>query len=192
MRVIDHRRPALATVDTIAIRCPRCGREAAFEPATYLLAGAAARAAADDPAVTGIWRGGAYEVIRYPRLKGWKDAVRRRRGWRPSGICRCGACGYLNRHLLDWPREAFYAVSLRGRTLWMRSREHALALRHYVAADDRQRVPGARGLSRVPKEFLAARNRAPLVKRIDALLADGPKPRAVASRPDPRLPRPPR
>jgi hypothetical protein len=177
-------------VEVLAVRCPRCGCEARFEPATYRLTGAAARAAAEDPTVTGIWRGGTYEVVRYPRLQGWKDAVRRRRGWRPPGICRCGACGYLNRHLLDWPREAYFAVSLRGRTLWMRSREHVIALRGYVAAEDRQRVPGARWISRVPKEFLAARNRAPLVKKLDRLLAEGPEPRAVASRPDPLSPRP--
>jgi len=186
-----HRRTAAVTpVAVTAIRCPGCGREAAFEPATILLTGAAAKAAASDRSVTGTWRGGSYEVVRYPRLQGWKDAARRRRGWRPDGICRCGACGYLNRHLLDWPREAFYALSLRGRTLWMGSREHAVALRGYVAAEDRQRVPGARWLSRVPKEFLAARNRAPLVKKLDRLLAEGPEPRAVASRPDPRSLRP--
>jgi hypothetical protein len=51
-------------------------------------------------------------------------------------------------------------------------------------------VPGVRRLSRVPKEFLAARNRAPLVKKLDRLLAEGPEPRAVASRPDPRALRP--
>jgi len=190
MRVIDHRRTVPATVDVIAIRCPRCGREAAFEPPTYLLRADEAKTASEDASLTGTWRGRVYEVLRYPKLLGWTDLARLRRGLRQVGICRCGACGYLNRHVLDWPREAYFAVSLRGRTLWMRSREHAVALRGYVAADDRQRVPGARWLSRVPKEFLAARNRAPLVKRLDRLLADGPEPRAVPSRPDPRLPRP--
>ena len=190
MRTFDFRRSAAATVDALAIRCPRCGREAAFEPPWYALTREEAKAAAADPSLTGVWRGKAYVVIRYPRLLSWGDLVRLRREVRQAGICRCGACGYLNRHLLDWPREAFYAVSLRGRTLWMRSREHAAALRGYVAAEDRQNVPGARWLSRVPKEFLAARNRAPLVKKLDRLLAEGPEPRAVPSRPDPRTPRP--
>ena len=190
MRTLDHRRAGRATIPALAIRCPRCGREAAFEPPSYVLLRDEAKAAAADASITGVWRGGAYEVLRYPHLVHWKELVRLRRGLRPVGICRCGACGYLNRHLLDWPREAFYAVSLRGRTLWMRSREHAAALRGYVAAEDRQRVPGARWLSRVPKEFLAARNRAPLVKKLDQLLADGPEPRAVPTRPDPCTPRP--
>lgn len=190
MRVLDPRRGGAATIPILAIRCPRCGREARFEPATYVLTRDAAKAAAADLSITGVRKGGAYVVLRYPRLIGWKELVRRHYEPRPLGICRCGSCGYLNRHLLDWPREAFYAVSLRGRTLWMRSREHAFDLRVYVAAEDRQRVPGARWLSRVPKEFLAARNRAPLVKKLDQLLADGPAPRAVASRPDPLSPRP--
>jgi hypothetical protein len=190
MRAFDHRRPGSTTVDVLSIRCPRCGREAAFEPPTYALERDEAKAAAADLSLTGAWTGRMYVVLRYPELLSWKELRRPRREVRPVGICRCGQCGYLDRHLLDWPREAYFAVSLRGRTLWMRSREHAAAMREYVAAEDRQRVPGARWLSRVPKEFLAARNRAPLVKRLDHLLAEGPEPRAVPSRPDPRTPRP--
>jgi hypothetical protein len=132
-----------------------------------------------------------YEVLRYPRLVGWKE-IRARHVVHPVGLCRCGSCGYLNRHVLDWPAEAFYAVSIRGRTLWRWSRKHALALRAYVAATDRARVPGARWLSRVPRDFLAARNRDELVKKLDRLLTEGPEPRAVPSRPDPQMPRPPR
>jgi len=190
MRAFDHRRAGSATVEVLSIHCPRCGREAAFEPPFYALQREEAKAAAANPALTGVWQGRTFVVLRYPELLSWTEMRRLRREVRPVGICRCGACGYLNRHLLDWPREAWFAVSLRGRTLWMRSREHAAALRGYVAAEDRQRVPGARWLSRVPKEFLAARNRTPLVKKLDRLLADGPEPRAVPSRPDPRTPRP--
>ncbi|MFL5385740.1 MAG: hypothetical protein ACJ8GN_24765 [Longimicrobiaceae bacterium] len=190
MSAPDFRRGVLAPFPFLAIRCPRCGKEAAFEPATYVLYGGEAKAAAADASLTGVWRGHAYVVLRYPHLVDWKTLVRLRREVRQVGICRCGACGYLNRHLLDWPREAYFSVSLRGRTLWMRSREHVIALRGYVAAEDRQRVPGTRWLSRVPKEFLAARNRAPLVKKLDRLLAEGPEPRAVPSRPDPLSPRP--
>lgn len=174
-------------IDGPSIRCPRCGREAAFEPAVRTTRGDEARAAAADPSLTGVWHGGAYVVMRYPELVPWREVARFRRDPRPLGICRCGACGYLNRHLLDWPAEAYWAVSIRGRTLWMYSREHVRELRGYVAArGDRQRVRGARGLSRVPREFLAARNRDLLVKKLDALLMDGPEPRAVPSRPDPR------
>ncbi|HEX8244821.1 MAG TPA: hypothetical protein VF541_15040 [Longimicrobium sp.] len=186
MRTLDRRRAVPAAIDALAIRCPRCGREAAFEPPSYVLERDDAKAAAADPSLEGTWHGRYYEVLRYPALIGRKELARFRREIRRVGICRCGACGYLNRHLLEWPAEAFYAVSIRGRTLWMYDRGHALRLRAYVAAEDRQRVPGARWLSRVPKEFLAARNRAELVKKLDRLLADGPEPRAVPSRPDPR------
>ncbi len=185
MRAIHPHPRSLGSRELLAIRCPRCGREARLEPASYLLVRDDAKAAAADPSLAGVWRDGGYEVLRYPELIGWTDLVRLRRQARPFGICRCGHCGYLNRHLLDWPREAFYAVSIRGRTLWMRSRDHAIALRRYVAAEDRNGVPGARFISRVPKEFLAARNRAELVKRLDRLLADGPEPRAIPSRPKP-------
>jgi hypothetical protein len=188
VRAIDHRRAAGGTIDTRAIRCPRCGREAAFEPPSRWVRGEEGRAAAADPSLTGVWYCGAYVVMRYPELVPWRDVARSRRDARPLGVCRCGGCGYLNRHLLDWPAEAFYTVSLRGRTLWMQSREHVAALRAYVAAGDRRSVPGSAWLSRVPGEFLAARNRGVLVKKLDALLADGPEPRAVPPRPHPSSP----
>lgn len=190
MRGFDLKRGIGATIPILAIRCPKCGREAAFEPASYILTKGEAKAAAEDASITGVWRGGAYVVLRYPRLIDWKMLMRMRYELPHAGICRCGSCGNLSRHPLDWPRDAWYTVSLRGRTLWMRDREHVLALRGYIAAEERQKVPGARWISRVPKEFLAARNRGPLVARIDRLLAEGPEPRAVASRPDPLSPRP--
>jgi hypothetical protein len=191
--MLSPRRAAPGADTLYAIRCPRCGREAAFERPTIVHTRGDAKTAAADPSLQGRWRGKTvYEVLRYPHLLGWKEIVRTRDMFKRAGICRCGSCGYLNRHLLDWPAEAFYAVSIRGRTLWMWSREHVLSLRAYVAATDRARVPGARWLSRVPREFLAARNRDELVKKLDRLLAEGPEPRAVPSRPDPRLPRPPR
>jgi len=190
MRAFDHRRPGSGTVAVLSIRCPRCGREAAFEPPSYALERDEAKAAAADPSLDGMWSGKTYVVLRYPELLSWKELKRLRREVRQVGICRCGACGYLNRHLLEWPAEAYYAASHRGRTLWMFTREHAAALRAYIAAEDRQRVPGARWLSRVPKEFLAARNRAEMVKKLDRLLAEGPEPRAVPSRPHPCAPRP--
>jgi len=187
VRTIDFRRTGAVTIEVASIRCPRCGREAAFEPPVRRTRGDEARAAAADPSLTGVWYGGGYVIVRYPELVPWREVVRFRRDARQIGVCRCGACGYLNRHLLDWPAEAYWAVSVRGRTLWMYSRDHVRELRAYVAAQgDRQRIPGARWLSRVPSEFLAARNRGLLVKKLDALLSDGPEPRAVPSRPDPR------
>lgn len=183
MRTIDRRGATAGIIDTQAIRCPRCGGEAAFEPATRVLGRDEAQRAAADPSLTGRWHGKAYVVLRYPELVSWKEMARHRRDVRPLGICRCGRCGHLGRHLLSWPAEAYHAVSVRGRTLWMYSRDHVLALRAYVASADRQNVPGAKWLSRVPGEFLAARNRSLLVKKLDALLADGPEPRAVPVHP---------
>jgi hypothetical protein len=191
MRALDHRRPGTGTVHVLAIRCPRCRREAAFEQPTRVLQGEEAKVAAADPSLTGSWTGRYFVVVRYPELLSWPELRRLRHDVRQLGIARCGGCGYLARHLLEWPAEAYYALSHRGRTLWMYTREHAASLRAYIAsAGDRQRVPDARRLARVPKEFLAARNRVTLVKKLDRLLAEGPEPRAVPSRPDPRTPRP--
>ena len=100
----------------------------------------------------------------------------------------------LQGHRLDWPADAYYAASIRGRTLWAWTRAHVVALREFVASAGRstEGLPYgiARYVKRVPAELLSARNRGEVVKKLDRLLADGPEPRAVSSRPDPFTPAP--
>lgn len=181
------------TGSAIAIRCPRCGAEASLSDAYTRESGERARAAAADPNVTGVWVHSQYFVIHAPRLLSWDEISSHRKLGETWGICRCGTCGHADKHRLDWPADAYYIASIRGRTLWAWTRAHVVALRAFVAREKRDRralaaLPYgiARYVKRVPHEFLFAKNRSEVVKKLDRLLADGPEPRAVASRPDPR------
>jgi len=193
LKHIDHLPPMHDVDRAIAIRCPKCGGEAALSEAYGRVNGAAAHAAAADPNVSGVWVHSSYFVVHAPGLLSWDEISSTRKRGETWGICRCGACGHLDKHRLDWPADAYYAASIRGRTLWAWTRAHVAALRKFVASErrDRRQLEGlpygiARYVKRVPAEILFAKNRAEVVKKLDRLLAHGPEPRAVASRPDPR------
>ena len=190
---IDHLYPMHRVQQPIAIRCPKCGGEAALSEAYSRESGQRARDAAADPNVTGVWVHSQYFVIHAPRLLGWDEISAHRKLGQTWGICRCGKCGYQAKHQLDWPADAYYTASIRGRTLWAWTRAHVVALRRYVASERRDRAQLAdlpygiaRYVKRVPAEILFARNRAEVVNKLDRLLASGPEPRAVASHPHPR------
>jgi hypothetical protein len=189
MKIVDQFHPMHATLQPIAIRCPRCRAEAVLEDAYYILSGEQAKLAAANPSITGVWVGRTLVVIRYPALLPWKELSSVRNRGEMWGICRCGSCGHLGKHRLNWPADAFYAASIRGRTLWAWTRSHVVALRDFVASEHRH-VAGlpygtAQWVKRVPKEILFAKNRAEVVKKLDRLLAHGPERRAAPSRPEP-------
>lgn len=190
MMKMAHSRYSLIDPGSLpAIRCPRCGREAAMEDAAFALDRERAQAAAADPEVTGMWAGKSYRVIRAPDLLPWSEIEHTRKKGETWGICRCRSCGLRAKHRLDWPADAYFTASIRGRTLWAWNRAYVVALRDFVASEKRSiaglRYELAKYVKRVPAMFLFAKNRSEVVKKLDRLLADGPEPRAVASRPDP-------
>ena len=65
--------------------------------------------------------------------------------------------------------DAYYRWDAPGRTLWAWSAEHAVALRDYLASEDRNRATYGEFqgfLRKLPKEFLTAKVRDEAVKRI--------------------------
>ncbi|WP_417478182.1 hypothetical protein [Maricaulis sp.] len=130
----------------LALACPQCGAEARFEslygdlPLPVLLAGGEA---------------------------GPKQS------W--AGRLSCLGCGLNRTHEVDWPREAFFQLAYRGDTLWAFDRAMMVDIAAYLrAGPDRDAVrrqsPYATRLMRLPKTFLAARAREPLIAKIEALL----------------------
>lgn len=87
-----------------------------------------------------------------------------------SLIC---ACGHRVRHTLAWPADAYFQIEHRGEILWAYHREHAGALRDYIAGTDRRprRAKLGKLMMHLPKPFLEARSRAPIVRKLDRILA---------------------
>lgn len=160
----------------VAIRCPRCRAEASFTPPNYTLYGAEARAARADPSLTGVGDDHIYTVVRYPAIFPWSHPANRQYDWGKGelwGICVCPTCGYHNKHLLDWPNDAYYAVEVRNNILWAWNREYAVAVRRYLATPECDPVytPGINYfLIHIPKMFRMKRNRELARKKLEHLL----------------------
>lgn len=92
---------------------------------------------------------------------------------RLRGLSTCGRCGHSNEHVLRWPQDAYYAVEVDGKTLWAWTRDAAIALKAFIASDNRE--PSDYGeherfLRHVPKQFLFAKHRDIAVRRLQGLL----------------------
>lgn len=89
--------------------------------------------------------------------------------YRGAIICKCGC---RRKHVLNWPQYAFYTINYRNRKLWAFTRETAIELRNYVATTDRdvKHHSWQTFLMKIPKPFLIAKARKPIVAKLDKLL----------------------
>lgn len=88
------------------------------------------------------------------------------------GAVQCGACGAVGVHDLDWPRDAFYQWAIGGKLLWAMTRDHALAIREFIASE--RRIPSgdfAPLLKQIPRALLKPALREAILQQIDASVA---------------------
>jgi hypothetical protein len=91
------------------------------------------------------------------------------------GAVDCFECKLRQKHVLSWPDEAFYQIVFRRKVLWAFHRESAVEIRDFIASADREAAAFRWRLllRHLPKEFLAAKARDGIVKRLDRLLVSG-------------------
>jgi len=94
---------------------------------------------------------------------------------RDRGTVDCFECDLRRKHGLSWPDEAFYQIVFRRGVLWAFHRESAVEIRDFIVSVDRDPAPfkWRSPLVHLPKEFLAAKARDEIVKRLDRLLVSG-------------------
>jgi hypothetical protein len=167
------------------IRCPDCRGEAVFSEPYSLVedpASVAREQIGKSPRAVEFDRrggGGMTVVYHFPDL--YPPPIRHnpspRAGPLRAGVCLCGGCGRRARHTLEWPRDAYFQIEIRGEVLWGYSREHFAGIRDYIACDQRRAWAQKRGypwgslMHKLPKVAVAARNREEVIKRMDAVLA---------------------
>jgi hypothetical protein len=158
----------------LAVACKRCKSEAIFTSPYDFLRDEAAEEAARDSRVSGAKWSNGFAVVRFPDVFPWRDSnnpyIHQKRGevW---GVLSCGACSLRQKHLLDWPADAFYRIDTPAGTLWAYTREHFLQIRRRIA---REAVnDGPFDMNRLPKEFLQKRNQQRLLRDIDEFLMEG-------------------
>ncbi len=92
---------------------------------------------------------------------------RSRYGW-PLGSIRCGSCHARGRHMLDWPKDAYFSIAHRGQVLWAFHRESAVELLQYLQSSERN-TSGYRWdffLLHVPSVFKARKAREAVVRQL--------------------------
>lgn len=94
-------------------------------------------------------------------------------GSRPGTVV-CTGCGLRRKHVLKWPADAFYSIAIRGKSLWAFNRETLMVLRTFIGSSNRNtrdfKLDGF--LHHVPKNFLTAKVREEITRKLDALLSD--------------------
>ncbi|MCW1933332.1 hypothetical protein [Pararhodobacter zhoushanensis] len=98
-----------------------------------------------------------------------------------EAVVTCLRCGTVEARFVDLPAEYFFQIDYRGKALWAPSRSTAEDLLEFIEGDDRRRLPAkdyrtgerASFLSRIPTEFLTAKARDTVVKRLRKRLEEG-------------------
>ena len=190
------------------IRCPSCDGEAKFSFATYQIISQADRVYFKKSKDFEVFRGqhshGSYyhAALYYPGLgnslenitdlpEQYDASMWRHPYWyvtlpdeiKNMGSIRCSACLIQKKHKLNWPDDAFFQVTYKGKVLWAFDRKYALKLLTYIESKERKkRVIGYSGkpwntfisqdwfLRHIPEHFQTAKARPEIVKKLKAVL----------------------
>ena len=82
------------------------------------------------------------------------------------------------KHKLDWPEEAYFQVSYKGKVLWAYDRKTASKLLNYIKSDDRRKrielqpsyIVQDAFLRKIPEHFQTAKARKAIAKKLEKIL----------------------
>ena len=91
--------------------------------------------------------------------------------WRGTLVCE--PCGKRSKHILDWPREAYFQIEHRHQNLWAFDRASTAELIDYISASHRRTEDFIYWpfLMKIPHVFLTKQARETVVKRLRKRLA---------------------
>ena len=92
------------------------------------------------------------------------------------GAVRCPSCATCRKHRLRWPDDAWYAVDVRGETLWARNAYDAETVVNFIGSIERDKTGNYGLLHNIPEHFLRAKVRDEVVKKMRAKLSLPAKP----------------
>lgn len=159
----------------LAVRCPACRSEAIwFAPSSWAGINKRVDAAAKGRAIVEPGR-----VVQFPSLiEPGEDEIHwrvyRHRGGTFTGLFRCDSCKVIEPRPINWPRDAYFQVTVKRSTLFAANHADWGAFRAYIAASNRRelyRAGKAHWACRyLPRGIIAAKNRTAVLRAIDAFL----------------------
>jgi len=139
------------------IRCPSCSGAAKFSFATYQ-----------------IFKKNDDEYFRKSREP---------KELKNTGSIRCSCCLIQRKHSLNWPSDAYFQITYKGKVLWAFDRKYTLKLLSYIESKERKkRIVGYSGqpwntvysqdwfLRHIPEHFQSAKARPEIVKKLKSIL----------------------
>ncbi len=91
------------------------------------------------------------------------------------GAVICRNCDWRRKHVLSWPKDAYFQISYKSSVLWAFDREHALEILTFIGSE--ARTPStfkfARSLQKLPAHFVSSKARVTVTNRLEALLRKG-------------------
>jgi len=198
--------PIMAPFATI--KCPSCGGAAKFAFATYQIIDKENLDYFSKSKDFEIFRGqhshGSYyrAALYYPGIgnslenvkdlpEGYEASMWRHPYWyvtlpkelENTGSIRCSSCLIQKKHKLQWPDDAYFQVSYKGKTLWAFDRKYTLRLLSYIESKERKkRIVGYSGkpwntivsqdwfLRHIPEHFQTAKARPEIVRKLKSIL----------------------
>ena len=100
-----------------------------------------------------------------------------------TGSIRCSCCLIQRKHSLNWPSDAYFQITYKGKVLWAFDRKYTLKLLSYIESKERKkRIVGCSGqpwntvysqdwfLRHIPEHFQSAKARPEIVKKLKSIL----------------------
>ncbi len=100
-----------------------------------------------------------------------------------TGSIRCSSCLIQRKHSLNWPNDAYFQITYKGKVLWAFDRKYTLKLLSYIESKERKkRIVGYSGkpwntiysqdwfLRHIPEHFQSAKARPEIVKKLKSIL----------------------
>lgn len=163
--------------DMVSVICPRCSKEAIFQPPFEFYA----EGALDGERLI-RWNNCRVRE-RFPSVFPWADPdnpfkglfwgtpKRRASDYPIWGVVSCLNCTLLRKHKLVWPKDAFYSLSVGGQVLWAWDRPTLVIVRDHVASVIRAKRFHPL-LKYLPRHFLVGKHRFAVVKAINVRLTN--------------------
>ncbi|MFN8528965.1 MAG: hypothetical protein U0670_10165 [Anaerolineae bacterium] len=163
--------PAAKKSTDLQIKCQHCGGRATYQNAFKSVRSPEGY----DPAHVHPF-GSTYVVERFPSMIAWVVGTRSYSSY-GRGVASCEDCRATYVVDLVLPEHLYYRWMIRGKLLYAYNRDHAVDLLDYVESTDRDLkkygYQAALWLKRTPKEFLSAKVRDEVVKKIRKSLKEG-------------------
>jgi hypothetical protein len=163
--------------DNLAVICPRCSKEASFQPPFEFYR--------EDESVQGKlirWNNSLVKE-RFASVFPWADADNpfkslfwgtHKRSYSEYpiwGVLSCGSCTLLRKHRLNWPSDAYYAATVKGEVLWAWDRATFVDIESHIASVVRAKRSHIL-LKYLPRHFLIGKNRSSVVKAVREKLSN--------------------